>query len=196
MREIKRRNELRINRVSKDKKFLKKITNFTVSNLNSLVNEQLSYISNPLIERNSYLYKSGIKQVSKVMICYKNTVLLLLRHKDIGNGNTWGFPGGNRDAGESEYSCLLRECKEEIGVDITKFSIEKTLYVSNNKKSKFYTIYLVDLTDEEYNNMEIMLNEEHIEHRWFQTSEMFSVNLHPLVSKVFAENFIHVKQYV
>lgn len=38
--------------------------------------------------------------------------------------DTWYIPGGKRDAGESDSQALIREVKEELGVDIDPATIE------------------------------------------------------------------------
>lgn len=41
----------------------------------------------------------------------------IVLHKRTDNG-FWGLPGGRQEVGESIYACLLREAKEETGLDI------------------------------------------------------------------------------
>ena len=46
-------------------------------------------------------------------------VLLAQRGPQMDLPNKWEFPGGKVRAGESPSACLVREIKEELGIDIT-----------------------------------------------------------------------------
>lgn len=53
-------------------------------------------------------------------ICFENNKLLLLNHRGIGEkGSLWAPPGGGLEFGESIENGLIREFKEETGLDIT-----------------------------------------------------------------------------
>lgn len=45
-------------------------------------------------------------------------VLIAQRHADAHQGGLWEFPGGKLEAGEDSESALVRELREELGVDI------------------------------------------------------------------------------
>jgi 8-oxo-dGTP diphosphatase len=45
-------------------------------------------------------------------------VLLTRRPKGRHMGGLWEFPGGKMNAGESPPDALIRECREELGIDI------------------------------------------------------------------------------
>jgi mRNA-decapping enzyme subunit 2 len=40
-------------------------------------------------------------------------------------GNSWSFPKGKMDRGESQYDCAIREVYEECGFDCSKYLKEK-----------------------------------------------------------------------
>lgn len=48
----------------------------------------------------------------------KGEILVLRRHKNDPEGNTWGLAGGKIDPGESKEEAAVREIKEETGLDV------------------------------------------------------------------------------
>ena len=46
----------------------------------------------------------------------KDKIILLKREKD--DRTYWVFPGGGVDEGENRKEALVRECKEELGLDV------------------------------------------------------------------------------
>lgn len=60
-------------------------------------------------------------------ICIQNGSILLIKHQGVGEkGIFWAPPGGGMNFGESVEECLIREIKEETGLDI---AIRKFLFV-------------------------------------------------------------------
>ena len=51
-------------------------------------------------------------------ICIHNQQLLLVNHKYVTETDFWSPPGGGIEFGESASACLVREFKEETGLDI------------------------------------------------------------------------------
>jgi 8-oxo-dGTP diphosphatase len=73
---------------------------------------------------------------------YLDTILLVLKNRGPVNmaGKLNGI-GGKIENGESPYQAMVRECKEETGLDIKKWSDFCKLLVNNgNKVYFFYTI--------------------------------------------------------
>ena len=56
-------------------------------------------------------------EVAIALIEEKGKVLVARRHADVHAGGCWEFPGGKRHAGESFEACLVRELREELGVE-------------------------------------------------------------------------------
>lgn len=50
-------------------------------------------------------------------------VLICRRAAGQSNGLLWEFPGGKREAGEDAASCLVRECREELGITVSVESL-------------------------------------------------------------------------
>lgn len=47
----------------------------------------------------------------------------------------WEFPGGKQEAGETAADCLVRECREELGIEIDIVAlIEQTSYTYPDNK--------------------------------------------------------------
>lgn len=50
-------------------------------------------------------------------------ILITRRPAHVPHGGKWEFPGGKLEQGESGESALVREIKEEVGLDIHEFTL-------------------------------------------------------------------------
>jgi len=57
-------------------------------------------------------------EVSAALIFRQGQLLITQRHAKAHLGGCWEFPGGKREPGETFQQCLVREIREELGVDI------------------------------------------------------------------------------
>ena len=57
-------------------------------------------------------------EVSAALIFRAGKLLITQRHAHSHLGGLWEFPGGKREPGESFEQCLVREIREELGVEI------------------------------------------------------------------------------
>ena len=55
---------------------------------------------------------------SRAIIFKDNKVVLIYRKRDY--QEYYVFPGGKVEDGETKEKCVIRECKEELGIDINK----------------------------------------------------------------------------
>lgn len=60
-----------------------------------------------------------IIEVSAALIFSDGKLLITQRHAHSHLGGLWEFPGGKREAGETFEQCLIREIREELGVEIS-----------------------------------------------------------------------------
>ena len=59
--------------------------------------------------------KRNEKEFSRVLKNQSDEILILKDRPD-----TWNFPGGKQELGESALECAIREMKEELAVEITE----------------------------------------------------------------------------
>jgi 8-oxo-dGTP diphosphatase len=57
-------------------------------------------------------------EVSAALIFRGGKLLITQRHAGAHLGGLWEFPGGKREASETFEACLVREIREELGVEI------------------------------------------------------------------------------
>lgn len=67
-----------------------------------------------------YVSCAIIEQKEKILICQRSSRMKLPLK--------WEFPGGKIEKGESKEACLIREIKEELGIDITINNELETVY--------------------------------------------------------------------
>jgi len=69
--------------------------------------------------KNSKLKTKNSVEVSAALILRGGKLLITQRHAGAHLGGLWEFPGGKREPGESFAACLVREIREELGVEIS-----------------------------------------------------------------------------
>lgn len=78
------------------------------------------------------------------------------------NPNKWAKTGGQVDSGESAEEAIIREVKEELGIDISKKQIQFIdIYIKDDKNRRFsYNfIFIVDYKIEDYTLQEDEVSE-------------------------------------
>jgi mutator protein MutT len=58
-------------------------------------------------------------EVSAALIFQEGKLLITQRHAGAHLGGLWEFPGGKREPDETFEQCLIREIREELGVEIS-----------------------------------------------------------------------------
>jgi 8-oxo-dGTP diphosphatase len=92
---------------------------------------------------------------------------------------SWDLPGGHLALGESFEDCLIREVKEETGLDV---SIERMLGM-HSMFSEPYLQALYACRLRVFQNLHLR-PDEHIEHRWVTLVEMEGLELIPYLESI------------
>ncbi|SEM00370.1 NUDIX hydrolase [Acinetobacter sp. DSM 11652] len=82
---------------------------------------------------------------------------------------SWGLPGGGLDQGETIHQALLRECKEEIGCDVSIQYLSGVYYHAHVNSHTFIFRCMIE------NNAQIQLSEEHTEYAWYSLEQLSEV---------------------
>jgi 8-oxo-dGTP diphosphatase len=105
----------------------------------------------------------------KGIITLNGNILIIKRagSDQVGAG-TWEFPGGKLEFGETLEQALMREVKEEVGIDIT---VEKIAYASSFLTDPARQVIIIAYhcrTEHE----KITLSEEHTDYLWASKGEL------------------------
>lgn len=85
-------------------------------------------------------------EVSAALVFHDGKLLITQRHVDSHLGGLWEFPGGKREAGETFEQCLVREIREEMGVEISVGELFEEIFHAYPEKSvrlKFFICKLL-----------------------------------------------------
>lgn len=69
--------------------------------------------------------------VALAMISPEGCVLVQQRSPDKAHGGLWEFPGGKLEAGEAPEAALVREVREELGIDVATTDLSPLSFASN-----------------------------------------------------------------
>ena len=81
-------------------------------------------------------------EVAAALIFRQGKLLITQRHAHVHLGGLWEFPGGKREPGESWEACVIREIREELGVDMIVDSLFETIvhvYAEKTVHLQFFT---------------------------------------------------------
>lgn len=116
-------------------------------------------------------------------------VLVLKRHSESHEGETWGLIGGKIDDGEKPVESAVRECFEEIGVQIENEDLElfkKYVWEREDANIDFEVFKYKAKTD-----FKIELDQnENTEYAWFKPEELYSrkdlmIGLYPILKDIY-----------
>lgn len=93
---------------------------------------------------------------------------LLTLKRTYGNKG-WSLPGGGVDPGETIHQALLRECREELGVEVQDVLLTGFYYHAYiNAQVGIFRCSIPE-------NVEIILSSEHSDYKWSHLTELSEV---------------------
>lgn len=115
-------------------------------------------------------------EVAGCFISCQGKLLYLKRHPEKPQGNTWGVPAGKLEKGEDPLSAVIREIKEEVGIDleINRLKHHGALYCRLGKLD--YIFHLFSTGYETFPSLHIA-EDEHLEASWVTYEEALKLPL-------------------
>ena len=121
-------------------------------------------------------------QQVEVASCYcehEGKLLLLLRHPQKPQGNTWCVPGGKLDKGETPIQAVVREVKEETGINLPTESLVycRKVYVRFPKRDIVLHLFKSHL--KKMPRGFDLARDEHTAYRWVTVEQALEMPLIP-----------------
>lgn len=113
----------------------------------------------------------------KVIILNKKDEILLLRRSEKCKGvGEWSLPGGGLEKGEDPTQSIIREVKEETGLEI--YDVKPIYVVSFTEGQNFVVMIGYGVKTKSEN---VLLNWEHDQFKWVQKDEVLNSNISDVI---------------
>ena len=120
------------------------------------------------------MHKKSVDVVAAV-IKKDNLFLIANRSFEANSSGLWEFPGGKLEKNETPENCLIREIKEEIGVNLGD-SCFSPLTFSLNEYDDFNILHLLYICRE---NVGVIMSNENQNMKWLFVKDLYDCNLLP-----------------
>lgn len=120
-------------------------------------------------------------QVGTAAVVVKNGSFLVIRRAmkdEIGKESSWTLPGGRVENYEDPNKSVLREVKEETGLNV---SLIKPIFVWTGRKGSLWRIVIHYLC--KYKSGKVKLSKEHSEFKWIDFKDLERVKLEKWVKE-------------
>lgn len=119
-------------------------------------------------------------RVAAALIVRQGRFLICRRPAHKARGGLWEFPGGKLEPGESAAQCLIRECREELAIEVTPGPV----YMELTHAYPDLTVELILLQVNEFAGTPLLL--EHSELRWISVGEIGDFDFCPADREILA----------
>jgi mutator protein MutT len=105
-------------------------------------------------------------EVSAGLVFRGGKLLITQRHADTHLGGLWEFPGGKREGNETFEECLMRELREELGIEVEVGELLESLTHSYPKKTVVLKFFRCRWTQNEPRTLDCL------DLKWVTASEL------------------------
>jgi 8-oxo-dGTP diphosphatase len=88
-------------------------------------------------------WKPGVKVAVAVLVDNQQRILITQRPLHASHGGFWEFPGGKLEPGERAEEALVREVKEEVGIEVHEYHYLGDVHHTYPDKSVQLIVFLV-----------------------------------------------------
>lgn len=116
--------------------------------------------------------------VAAAVVVERGRVLLTQRHPHQHLGGLWEFPGGKLEQGESPEEALVRECREECGIEVAVHEVLDVTHHRYPEKEVLLLFYRCELLQGEVCHLQVA------DHAWVVPAELDRYSLPPADARV------------
>ena len=120
-------------------------------------------------------YPKIIRVTAAIIESDKKILIAQRKSDDDIFGGLWEFPGGKKEKNETPSECLIREIKEEIGINIKDSDLSPITFTSYEYDN--FSILLLLFSCREWNG--ILVAKENQELGWFSPLDLYKLELLP-----------------
>lgn len=111
--------------------------------------------------------------VTAALIESEGKILLARRRAHVPYPLLWEFPGGKVEAGEDPGECIVREVREELGVEVAVDGIYEVLFHRYPERDVLLLVYRCRWLNGDIQDLEVL------EHRWVPPADLEKCELLP-----------------
>lgn len=116
--------------------------------------------------------------VAAAVVIRDGRVLLTQRHADRHLGGLWEFPGGKLEKGESPEEALVRECREECGIEVAVHEVLDVTHHRYPEKDVLLLFYRCELREGQVRHLQVA------DHAWVAPQDLDRYALPPADQRV------------
>lgn len=124
-------------------------------------------------------------------VIIKNGKILLVKRRFEPKANYWTLPGGLVELGEEVRQALIREIREECGIEIEPAKIIDVIdFIEYDAEARVKFHYILIDFEAVYKGGEITPSSDVLNVKWFTKNELNNIEL-PEITQKFLEKYYH-----